>query len=430
MKFTNKPKRLCHEAKEKDAMKILFVVPYVPSLIRVRPYNLIKYLSKRGHRITLLTLWTSESEKKQLADLNNYCEHIYSFKLSKANSYWNCLKAIPSGLPLQSVYCWNKAMDDQLNSLIKNNMFENRFDVVHVEHLRGAKYGISIHKIAGNSTNIPVVWDSVDSISHLFRQAARQNTSRMKRLLTNFELDRTEKFEEYLVSRFEKVLVTSQIDKEAFLSLNGNVKFDNIEILKNGVDLEYFRFVEGLERDPETLVVSGKLSYHANESMVIYLVEEILPRVWEKRPEVKLWIVGKDPTPKIISYGSNPNITITGTVSDIRPYLRKATIAVAPITYGAGIQNKVLEAAACSTPVIATSKAASALDILPGEEILLADNTEDYAELIIKLLADKAQQAALGSAGRKYVEKNHSWDQIAEQLEYLYIETIKQHWQP
>ena len=143
----------------------------------------------------------------------------------------------------------------------------------------------------------------------------------------------------------------------------------SISVLPNGVDLGYFYVGEELKREPATLVISGKMSYHANVSMTLEMVREILPVIWDQRPETKLWIVGKDPPREIQELGQHPKITVTGTVPDIRPYLQNATIAVAPITYGAGIQNKVLEAMACATPVVASSQAVSALNTISGKDI-------------------------------------------------------------
>jgi len=92
-----------------------------------------------------------------------------------------------------------------------------------------------------------------------------------------------------------------------------------------------------------------------------------MPLVWEKRPDVKVWIVGKDPSPRLLAYAQNPNIQVTGTVDDMRPYLKKATLSAAPISYGVGIQNKVLEAMACAAPVIASQQAVSALGVEAGK---------------------------------------------------------------
>jgi glycosyltransferase involved in cell wall biosynthesis len=215
------------------------------------------------------------------------------------------------------------------------------------------------------------------------------------------------------------------VDRRALLSLAPvNSPPPNISVLPNGVDLAYFGPDSRVARQDATLVVSGKMSYHANVTMVLVLVNQILPLVWERRPEVKSWIVGKDPSNQIKNLSQDPAITVTGTVDDIRPYLRAATIAVAPIQYGAGIQNKILEAMACGAPVISTSQAVSALEAQPGQDLLVADQPAEFAQTILALLDDREQQRRLSAAGRRYVEQHHNWDYIAAQLEEIYLAAI------
>ena len=99
-------------------------------------------------------------------------------------------------------------------------------------------------------------------------------------------------------------------------------------------------------------------------------------------------LVGKDPTPELVNLGKNPAIQVTGTVEDIRPYLHKATMAVTPITYGAGIQNKVLEAMACGLPVVSSPQAVSALTVNPGQDLLVAEDPDEFANAVVSLLDD------------------------------------------
>jgi len=164
--------------------------------------------------------------------------------------------------------------------------------------------------------------------------------------------------------------------------------------------------------------------------MVLFFVERIMPLIWATNPEVKLCIVGKDPPIIVRKLGENPLITVTGTVSDIRPYLQKATIAIIPLTYGAGIQFKILEAMACATPVVASSKAVISLNAQPGKDVLVANEPNEYAVVINKLLNDINLRQQIGYSGREYVKKNHQWSSIATQLEGVYDEVIHTKNQP
>lgn len=407
-------------------MNIIYIVPYVPNLIRVRPYNLIRQLAKRGHDLTLVTVWTDEEEREFLAQFERECSKIIATHLPGWRSLINCVLALPTDAPLQTAYSWDSRLARRIGEFALSSNKVGEVDVIHVEHLRGVRYGMYLKtQLERSSAGIPIVWDSVDSISHLFRQTMVKSSSLLSRGLSRFELGRTKSYEACMTDRFDHTLVTSEIDRRSFLSLakNGNVD-SKISVIKNGVDLEYFQHDKSVQRDPTTLVVSGKMSYHANVAMVMSLIEEIMPLVWAERPDVKVMIVGKDPPQQVEAMNAHPNIRVTGTVADVRPYLQQATIAVAPVAYSAGIQNKVLEAMACGTPTIASEQAVSALNMKSGVDLLIAQDPADFAIKILHLLEDNDQLAQLGQAGRDYVEAHHHWGAITDQLEQIYEQSI------
>jgi sugar transferase (PEP-CTERM/EpsH1 system associated) len=405
-------------------LKILFIVPYVPNLIRVRPYNLIRNLAARGNRVTVLTVWTGDQDRQDLEALRLQSDRVEAIHVPTWRSLLNCLSALPSRVPLQSVYSWDPALLSKTGDLGRLDNSNTAFDVVHVEHLRGARYGLELRAKTGASRlQIPVVWDSVDSISLLFRKAKVQGKSFLSRGITRLELGRTEKYEAWLVDQFERVLVTSQTDRQALLALaNKEAECDQVQVLPNGVDLEYFKPADEENREPETLVISGKMSYHANVAMSLHFLQDIMPIVWSRRPGVKVKIVGKDPPPQIQALAQNPNVDVTGTVPDIRPYLQAATLAVAPVAYGVGIQNKVLEAMACGTAVVTSRQAASALSAEPGRELLTAEDPQEFAGEVLSLIKNASRRQQIGRAGRQYVERCHNWAEITAGLEMIYAQ--------
>lgn len=410
-------------------MHILYIVPYTPTPIRTRPYHLLRGLVARGHRVTLATLWQSDAEHAALADWQQLGVEVIAAPLSKSRAAWNSLMAFPAGIPMQANYCWQP----ELAQALQARMTTAPPDVIHSEHLRGVRYGLLLRPLAQRQPATPLVWDAVDSISHLFQQASQHSRSRQSRWLTRLELGRTRRYEGWLVGQFQRVLVTSPIDRQAFIGLAGlpsSGSTDPLTILPNGVDLTYFHPVDlnQVRRDAATIVLSGKMSYHANISAALHLLQEIMPLVWRQRPDTLVWIVGKDPPAHLRQLANaNPaHVTVTGEVPDVRPYLQRATLAVAPVLYGAGIQNKVLEALACGAPVIASRQAVSALAGQPAQALVVADSGAAMAEAIVHLLAAPARRAELGQAGRAYVEQYHDWNAAAAQLEAIYAELIRQ----
>jgi polysaccharide biosynthesis protein PslH len=399
-------------------MRIAYIVPYVPNLIRTRPYNLISQLTSLGHEVVVFTLGSNEQDWKDAQSLRDKCKEVYYHTQPVWRSFLNSMIAMPSSRPLQSVYSWQRSMALQ----IAQRVSRKEFDIIHLEHLRGSRYGVFLKS---RFPKIPIVWDSVDCISHLFQQAAGQSRSFFGKFVTRFELPRTERAEGYLSTKFDHVLVTSLTDRNALLKLRprGNSR-SQISVLPNGVDLDYFHSNPQIQRHEETIIFSGKMSYHANISMVKYLVNEIMPRIWKVRPTARLYIVGKNPPSDIKQLEKNPLITVTGTVEDIRPYLWCATVSVVPLLYGAGIQNKILEAMATGTPVVTTSKSLSALQVQPGRDLLVSNGADEYSQAVLRLIENRNLQREIGEAGSAYTKSHHSWSVIASQLVEIYQQSI------
>ena len=403
-------------------MRIAYIVPYVPNQIRTRSYNLISHLSELGHEVDVFTIGSNDADRRDAELFRSKCAKVVYYHQPVWRSLANAAGASLSSRPLQSVYSWQP---DLLKDFVR--MFAQKsgfpYDVIHVEHLRGSLYGLEIKK---RFPNQPVIWDSVDCISHLFKQAAAESTDLFGKLITRFELDRTRRMEGFLLNWFDHILVTSAIDRDALLGLNQNgTKPAPISVVSNGVDQAFFHPNPEIQRDIETLVFSGKMSYHANISMVKHLVTDIMPRVWKARPSVRLYIVGKDPSPEVKEFEKNPLIRVTGTVDDIRPFLWRATVAVVPLLYGAGIQNKILEAMATRTPVVTTFKTLAALQVQKGKELLAAQDAEEFAGAVVRLIGDRKLQDTIGDAGVSYVVTNHNWLNIAAGLVNIYHQAIE-----
>jgi glycosyltransferase involved in cell wall biosynthesis len=394
-------------------LRILFVSPYLPSLIRVRPYNLIKALAERGHQVTLLALEPPGDDNSSLDSLREWCRCVQTVPLARWQTLWNGLCALPSQIPFQAAY----SRSPQMSALIQRTLEGTEFDVLHVEHLRGAELSRAVN-------GMPIVFDAVDSITLLFEQARQSGPTWRSRLMAGLDLARTRHYESHLLERYARVLVTSAQDGESLLRLSTGQDLDErLVVLPNGVDLGYFQPLD-VARDPATLIFTGKMSYHANLAAALDLASQVMPHVWAFRSDARLIIAGKDPSRELLALTADPRITVTGTVPDLRPYLARATIAVSPIRYGAGIQNKLLEAMAMATPVVSTPPATAALQIRPGRDLLVADTLRACGEAVLTLLADEGLRQLVGQAGRRYVETHHDWDRIAGGLEGVYRDAI------
>ncbi|WP_028459543.1 glycosyltransferase [Chloroflexus sp. Y-396-1] len=394
-------------------MKILFVAPYTPSPIRVRPYQFIRHLAQRGHVITLVCVADNISA---LNELRSFCWRVVSVPIHARDHILAYIRALPSPLPFQAAHCLAPAM---ITAVVRE-LQRTDYDLIHIEHLRAAEIGLAALRRC--SFGPPIVLDAVDSIGLLFERTFRRSSSLSGRLRALIDLARTRHYEAAYTHRFATVFVTSPEDAWALKTLNRSLTDTGnapVIVVPNGVDLNYFQPYTG-PRQPANLVFTGKMSYHANEAAARYLIEAIMPRVWAVRPEITVTLAGAEPGARIRAYATDPRITVTGAVPDLRPYLNQATIAVAPIRYGVGVQNKVLEAMATATPVVAARQATVALHVEPGRDLIVADEADEFARAILSLLTDHERRVRLGYAGRAYVEQHHDWQQSVAQLEDSY----------
>jgi glycosyltransferase involved in cell wall biosynthesis len=364
--------------------------------------------------VHLVALQPPEDRFASVDGLREICERVDVFPLSRARTLWNAAAALPGSLPLQAAYSHHPRAEQHLRRLVASG----QFDVLHVEHLRGAV-------LADRLSGIPRVWDSVDSIAFLFEQASQMAPRLTQRLMARLDLGRTRRFEARAPRHFDRTLVTSPIDAQSIQRLAGNGLDGRIELLPNGIDLDYYRSVNA-RPELATILFSGKMSYHANVAAALYLAQEIMPRVWRQCPDARLVIVGKDPAPAIRNLAVDRRVEVTGFVDDLRPFFARATLAVSPLLYGAGTQYKVLEAMICGVPVVATPRVVGGLQAHPGKDYLVGDDADRFARHILDLIDDPVLQHSIGQAGQQYVQHHHDWSRIARKLVTVYTEVAAQ----
>ena len=391
-------------------MRILFATPYIPSAIRVRPYQLIRALAGEGHSVHLVALQPPEDQWGSVDALRECCARVDVFPMTRARTLWNGLTALPGRLPLQAAYSHHPGLERHLREIAGSGAF----DVMHVEHLRGAV-------LARGITSLPRVFDAVDSITLLFEQAARQAPGFSQRMMAIVDLPRTRRFEARVPREFDRTVITSPLDRDEFIRLGGPDAARSVMVVPNGVDTSYFR-PGGPPSDPPMVLFSGKMSYHANAAAALFLAREVMPEVWKSCPEARLAIVGKGPPRDLLALAADRRIQVTGYVEDIRSWIAQATVAVAPMLYGVGIQNKILEAMASGVPVVSTSRTCGSLFAQRDRDFLVGDSALEIARHVLRVLGDPDFRARLATAGRRYVEQHHDWRDVARGLTTVYQE--------
>jgi sugar transferase (PEP-CTERM/EpsH1 system associated) len=260
---------------------------------------------------------------------------------------------------------------------------------------------------------IPVVVDLVDVDSRKWLDCAGSARG-PSRWLYRLESRRVRQLERELVDRSRAVTVVSKAEADLFRESFPNV---TVHSVPNGVDLDpcgTTRADNGLD-----CVFVGALDYFPNVEGVSWFCREVWPHVYAQFPQARFQIVGRQPTAQIRRLALLPGVHVVGEVPDVRPYLRQARLAVIPLRIARGIQNKVLEAMAAATPVVASSQALEGLVVISGEHVLQADAPRDWVAQICALLKDHAECRRLGAASRAFVSEHHRWEDCLQPFERI-----------
>jgi len=189
-----------------------------------------------------------------------------------------------------------------------------------------------------------------------------------------------------------------------------------VEVVENGVDTAFWCPAAAPADTPE-IVFTGQMDYAPNVEAVRWFAATVLPRVREVHPAAQFAIVGRAPGAAVRALASRPGVVVTDAVADVRPWLRGAAVAVAPLRIARGVQNKVLEAMATARPVVATPDAAQG--IAHGNTVSVADDAPRFAAAVSALIADRAAGDRQGAAARRQVERRYGWDAALRPLDAL-----------
>jgi sugar transferase (PEP-CTERM/EpsH1 system associated) len=222
----------------------------------------------------------------------------------------------------------------------------------------------------------------------------------------------------------DRVLTVSETDRDAFAPF---LPGQTITVIPTGVDVDYFKPMPVGEL-PNALVFTGSMDWLPNEDAIFYFVEAILPLLRPRCPDLILEVVGRNPSRKLLALAENERaLSLTGWVEDIRPFLARDSVCVVPLRIGGGTRLKIFEAMAMGKAIVSTTVGAEGLPVQRGENILLADTPNDFAEAVLSLLRDVQQRRRLGSAARTLVEQNYSWPKIADNFSRILQQVIDTH---
>lgn len=304
----------------------------------------------------------------------------------------------------------------QLKKQLDDLISTKHFDIVLVDQVM-ARYVSSFNK------KCPVILDVVEPSVYSHHEYYLNENKPIMKILKALNFLRFKYLHVPCYQDYEYFFFVTQIHHK--LLEQHLPKFGKYYYIPQGVNISYFSPSISNEEESNSILFTGGMRYDPNESAVVFFIENIFPLIKRNIPKIKFYIVGLDPSSKILNYNSE-NIIVTGFVEDTREYFKRTCVVVVPIIVDdGGYKMKVLEAMAMARPCVSTSLGVKGLDIEDGVNIIVADNPQLFADTIIKLLKNEEIRKTIGRNARILVEKKYSTDDMCKSINKTFQEVIK-----
>ena len=392
---------------------VLMLTPYLPyppiSGGRSRTYNLVKQLCK-DYRITLVCFGRPEEKQFELTPMDEFVKLIVVDRDPSPGTLKAARLSLTSLHPITMRLYNNVAMEEALADIIKNDPV----DVVHVESF------YMVQNLPDNH-GVPVLMSEPAIEYIVWAQHAKVADPWFTRPGIAVEALKMRQREPQVWSNVDLVGAMSAVDKTLMERVAPK---SSVVLTPNGVDVDFFHINSAIERDSQTAVYMGDYKYFPNLDAVLYFTNEIMPLIHAKRPDFKLTLLGKDPSPELLALQSE-HVTVTGLVDDTRPYLQSSALFICPLRSGSGTRFKLMESLACGCPIVSTSLGCEGLGAKDGEHMLIRDDPQGFADGVIELLDDPERGQAMGRAGREWVVERHAWAHSANLVHTAYTHLMR-----
>jgi len=376
-------------------------IPYPPNKgDKLRSYHILKHLAAR-HRVFLGTFVDDPDDMRHVATLRPLCADLRVVELDPRLARLRSVSGFAANEPLSVAYYRNGA----LARWVETTLRERAIDACIVFSSAMAQY------VAGAAAPRTVLIDFVDVDSAKWAQYAGSRWWPLSWVYRR-EGSRLLAFERAAADRATRAFFVTDAEANLFRRL-APACAGRVETIGNGVDTEHYApsaaFASPFAADSVPIVFTGAMDYWPNIDGVRWFAAEVLPQLRKLHPRAHFTIVGMRPTAAVKALAA-ADVTVTGKVPDVRPYLQHATVVVAPLRVARGVQNKILEAMAMARPVVATDACGNGVDAVNGRDFVTARDGPAMVAAIDALLRDAAGAAALGAAARGRIVARYTWD--------------------
>lgn len=374
---------------------------------KIRTYHMLKEL-KRQHRVTYLTLDDGTAGPYAREQAFEYCHelitvpHSTSEKFS-ARFYAELAQNLVSPLP----YFMKKYESAAKRAAIEQRLAQGDVDVLVCDFLNPS---INLPERLNCATLL--FQHNVEAM--IWQRHYEVQSQPLKKAYLKGQWEKAVAYEKAACQRFDYVAAVSEEDAEQMRQAYG---VSNVSAVPTGVDTEFFRPSGEFATEPNSLVFTGSMDWLPNEDAIQYFTAEILPRLKQHIPDVRLTVVGRKPFPALLELSQrDPAVIVTGRVDDVRPYMERAAAYVIPLRIGGGTRLKVYEAMAMEKPIISTTLGAEGLPVRDGVELVLADEAQTFADATARVLRNPALAQQIGQQAAATVRAKFGWSGVAREF--------------
>jgi len=371
---------------------------------RIRSFSLLKRLAQ-NHNLTYLAYGDPDSESYQQLKVNNMNPVAVDHKVppkSGIGFYFRLFLNLFSKYP----YIVDSHYSDKFAAKLDELLSEARPELIicewtpyaiFVKDLKRVKKIIATHNVE----------------ARIWQRYYENEQNIIKKWYIKKQWIKLSIFERDSFHWVDGATAVSEIDADEIHSFNHKLM---VKAVDNGVDLEYFTPAKD-EPNPQRVVFVGTMDWRPNQDATLYFVENIFPLLKKKAPAVEVFFVGRNAPEQLTALNKIDGITVTGSGEDVRPYIDEASVYIVPLRIGGGTRLKILDAMAMKKAIVSTTVGAEGLEVTDGENIILADTPEDFANKICTIMEDGELRHRLGENGRKLVEEKYGWDSIGRKLD-------------
>lgn len=399
--------------------RILFLTPQLPYPLHqgttLRNYGLISGLAERGHQVGLFSFVEAGQPAIEDTPLAALCQPAMTIGAPQ-RTITERIRDLAAGYADMARRRWSSAFAAALADLL----ISKSFDVIHIEGIEMAPY---LKLIKDKAPDAMLIYDAHNAEYALQQRIASTDRGNPRRwhaaVYSMIQTARLTQLETETCRTVDHVIAVSETDAGLLRKLPHSTP---VTVIPNAILADTYRREDWADTPipHPSMVFTGKMDFRPNIDAALWFADDILPLITAQIADAHFVIVGQKPHARLDTLRNNPNVTLTGYVDDIRPYLKAADVYIAPLRMGSGTRFKLLEAMAMQAAVISTRIGAEGLSVQEGEHALLADDPQLFADAVIGLLRDPSRRAAMGEAARQLVCDQYDWRAIIPQVEAIY----------